>query len=137
MTFHRIENPLRFAGGYDLHLYCDHASDEHDLLEFPHEFYAETGAECRREAREKGWKINQDGTATCPKCVQRHRITSLAKRHRIVIKLNRQIGPHPVGSIHGVTSIVSHGGHTDYHCQYVIGEDTFVPASAADIVAEN
>lgn len=136
MEFGRHEDPLPLAGGYTLHLYCDHTSDEHSFEEFPHQFYAETGAECRREARQTGWKINRDGTATCPKCCQRHRLTSLAKRHRLVIKLTRQIQHHQAGSIHGVISVIPHGGHTDDHCQYVIDEDVFVPASAAAVVAQ-
>ena len=66
----KLENPLVLAGAYCLNLYCDHENDQHGFREFPHEFTSETGGECRREARARGWKIHRDGTATCPKCTK-------------------------------------------------------------------
>lgn len=68
------------AGGYSLDLYCDvDATIVYDQTEnrprffhiydeFPHKFFAETGPECRSEARKKGWIFRQDGTHRCPRC---------------------------------------------------------------------
>lgn len=67
-----------WAGAYALDLYCDNEDPDrkgaltdkfgHMYNEFPHQFSAETGAECRKAARKKGWIIKSDGTAICPKC---------------------------------------------------------------------
>lgn len=62
----------QYASGYTLDLYCDGATtscaDAWDT--FPHTFFAETFAQCAREAKEKGWKIHpRTRTATCPRCV--------------------------------------------------------------------
>ena len=66
------------VGCYTLDLYCDRFSvspgevtDEHGhwYNEFPHQFTAELGSECRAKAKQRGWKLNlKDGTALCPKC---------------------------------------------------------------------
>jgi hypothetical protein len=65
-------------GCYSLHLYCDNYSQssvgrgEHAFLEFPHEFTAELGSTCRKEAKEMGWTFNrQKDIAVCPKCNKR------------------------------------------------------------------
>jgi hypothetical protein len=59
----------QYAGGYSLHLYCDHINEQHDVLEFPHEFGGETFTESARYARKRGWVIHRKTrTATCPKC---------------------------------------------------------------------
>jgi len=69
-------------GGYALHLYCDNYEAEnsgvgnhdfpHEYDEFPHEYIAETGGACRKEARQAGWKFNiKTDRAICPKCVAR------------------------------------------------------------------
>lgn len=63
------------AGCYSLDLYCRHASAYPDQLhaydEFPHQFTAEHGSTCRREARKRGWIFHRDGEVTCPKCARR------------------------------------------------------------------
>lgn len=59
------------VGCYHLCLYCERKSAAHEFDEFPHEFTAEFGSECRAQARLKGWKLNKDGTAICPKCNKR------------------------------------------------------------------
>lgn len=61
------------AGCYLLHLYCDSGLDHTwaEMSKFPHEYTAETGAECRKEAKAAGWKLNPDRTAICPKCVKK------------------------------------------------------------------
>ncbi len=64
-------NPLRAAGCYSLHLYCKYDNPEHEWSEFPHEFTDELGSTCRKNARSLGWKLDADGTATCPKCSKR------------------------------------------------------------------
>lgn len=64
------------VGGYSLDLYCDlvevksgQVTDAlgHRYNEFPHEFYGQTGPECDRDARKRGWLISQKRTL-CPKC---------------------------------------------------------------------
>lgn len=60
------------AGGYSLHLYCDRKSTDHRYDEFPHEFFAELGTTCRKEARQLGWVIGTAGKEDiCPKCSKR------------------------------------------------------------------
>jgi hypothetical protein len=68
------------ASGYSLHLYCDNESagdvvhdaaakpGEHRYGEFPHQFTAETGGECRRDAKKDGWLFTRDGKHYCPRC---------------------------------------------------------------------
>lgn len=64
------------VGGYLLHLYCDAlpANDPiHGFDEFPHQFGhdRETGAQARKDARRKGWRLNlETGRAVCPKCAK-------------------------------------------------------------------
>lgn len=67
-------NPLQYASGYTLDLYCDTANEEgHDYGSTQGTAHAaftgETFAECAREARRAGWVIHRKTrTATCPKC---------------------------------------------------------------------
>jgi hypothetical protein len=58
------------ASGYALDLYCDkQEAPGHHYNEFPHQYSDEHRAECRRRAKQDGWKINwRKGTAICPKC---------------------------------------------------------------------
>jgi hypothetical protein len=57
-------------GCYTLDLYCD-ADAEHAWRAFPVQFSAETGEECRQQARRAGWKLTpKTGTAVCPDCVR-------------------------------------------------------------------
>lgn len=70
-------------GCYTLDLYCDctdvqsdtndssNASTTHVFREFPHQFTAELGSSCRKQAIRAGWVLHRDGTTTCPKCVIR------------------------------------------------------------------
>lgn len=64
------------VGGYSAHFYCDaydvapgqvvdQVGHKHD--EFPHQFYAETGADCDRQARARGWLVGRD-RVLCPRC---------------------------------------------------------------------
>lgn len=63
--------PEYCPGCYSLHLYCDHVNPNHRYDEFPWEIDGfETGAQARKYAKSKGWKLHRDGTATCPKCVR-------------------------------------------------------------------
>lgn len=61
-----------WAGAYSLHLYCENYDPNnlghHSWDEFPHQYIDELGTVCRAKARKAGWKINNDGTAYCPKC---------------------------------------------------------------------
>lgn len=65
----RHPNPMTVVGGYTLHLYCCMINQNHSWQDTKTtEFYAQTGAQCRRLARAQGWKFNRDNTATCPRC---------------------------------------------------------------------
>lgn len=75
-----------WAGIYSLDLYCDNQNLEkypyqytdvdgigrdkfgHIWSEFPHQYTAERGEDCRRKARKAGWILGNDGSAICPKC---------------------------------------------------------------------
>lgn len=63
-----LPQPLQFASGYSLHLYCKYLNPAHKFDEFPHEFFGEYGPDVFNEARAAGWVIHRDRTATCPKC---------------------------------------------------------------------
>lgn len=70
------DDPLQYASGYSLDLYCDHEYTEgecqrHAFNEFPHQYNGETFSQCAKAARSQGWKINvRDRTATCPACMK-------------------------------------------------------------------
>jgi len=67
----KYPDPLCYAAGYSLDLYCDYENDAHGFNEFPHTFTGETFTGCVRDARLKGWKIHKESrTATCPKCMK-------------------------------------------------------------------
>lgn len=69
------------VGCYSLDLYCDNPLETyfgqgatpigfHGFDEFPHQFIAETGENCRQQARKRGWKLDlQNHKAYCPRCV--------------------------------------------------------------------
>lgn len=71
MSATKLPNPIRCASGYSLDLYCDHLSEKHGFMEFPHQFFGEHGPQVFREARAAGWIIHRDRTATCPKCARK------------------------------------------------------------------
>jgi len=57
------------VSGYSMDLYCDMKNPEHGYREFPHQFFGESGGECRKAARRKGWIIEtRTRKAFCPKC---------------------------------------------------------------------
>ena len=62
------------VGCYDLNLYCDApkcTNGQYGLYPSQLEATAETGAECRREARRLGWWLSQKhGTCACPPCAR-------------------------------------------------------------------
>jgi hypothetical protein len=70
------------AGCYLLDLYCDTPGCENASCSgteatggrcSPGEFYAETGAQARSQARKAGWKLNlQTGHVLCPTCAAMH-----------------------------------------------------------------
>jgi len=71
--------PLQYAGCYLLDLYCDQLKAGpgdsttqdgiHGYAEFPHQFTGSTFGQCAKQAKAKGWRINQmKRTARCPKC---------------------------------------------------------------------
>lgn len=69
--FRKLQHPNGCPGCYTLDLYCDHTNPAHCWDEFPHQFLAETGGNCRKQAKARGWKLHRDDTATCPKCMKR------------------------------------------------------------------
>lgn len=64
----KIPHPIPVIGKYSLDLYCRYHNDGHDYGEFPHQFVGRSEGNCRRRARNRGWILHQDHTATCPKC---------------------------------------------------------------------
>lgn len=72
----KITEPIPYAGAYWLDLYCDHENEEHGQREFPHEFHGHTFANCMKQARDRGWVVHADRTATCPKCSGKKRRTA-------------------------------------------------------------
>lgn len=68
---------MSIVGCYSLDLYCDGEPDcqNGSCLHTggsPGQYSAETGSECRRQAREDGWILNlQEQTAVCPKCAKK------------------------------------------------------------------
>ena len=65
-----LPHPNAYASGYLLHLYCKWLNAAHVYDEFPHEYTGEYGPDVFREARQQGWIIHRDRTATCPKCAK-------------------------------------------------------------------
>jgi hypothetical protein len=70
---------MTWAGCYSLDLYCDREDEawpngRHSFQEFPHQYTAETGGECRAQARKAGWLVGKKGSyAICPKCSGKER----------------------------------------------------------------
>jgi len=63
------------VGGYSLHLYCDGARHAelhpNKLGSLDAEFAGHDEADCNRQARRKGWRLNkQQGKAYCPACIK-------------------------------------------------------------------
>ena len=61
------------VGCYTLDLYCENLGPwpdkhGHDFKEFPHQYTAELGSKCRKNAQRAGWKLTKDGRAYCPRC---------------------------------------------------------------------
>lgn len=78
MAYARVlnEEPMQYASGYSLNLYCDTENidgfNKHGWNEFPRTFTGETFNECAALARKEGWVIHRKTrTATCPKCAGR------------------------------------------------------------------
>lgn len=65
-----LASPELCPEGYELHAYCKYEFDEHEWSEFPHAFIGDDRASCRRQARNFGWLLHNDRTATCPKCAR-------------------------------------------------------------------
>lgn len=65
----KLQNPLHYASGYSLDLYCD--TDADGCFEMGM-FYGQSFADCARAAKAKGWAIHRKTrTATCPNCRKR------------------------------------------------------------------
>jgi hypothetical protein len=74
----KLIEPVQYASGYQLDLYCDHDNGRHPFNAFPSTYLGETFAECAAHARADGWAIHyRTRTATCPLCtVMRKRLAS-------------------------------------------------------------
>ena len=70
MKIKPLDNPNYLASGYTLHLYCKWLNEDHVYGEFPHQYTGEHGPAVFRKARQRGWIIHRDRTATCPKCAK-------------------------------------------------------------------
>ena len=66
-----LPQPITYASGYSLDLYCKWLTADHKFDEFPHQYTGEHGPEVFRRARQRGWIIHKDRTATCPKCAKK------------------------------------------------------------------
>lgn len=67
----KIADPIPYAACFTLDLYCDSEGVDHKWQEFPHQFTGHDKTETFRRARDKGWILHRDRTATCPKCAQK------------------------------------------------------------------
>jgi hypothetical protein len=83
MTFRELTSPNSCPGTYTLDCYCDHENDQHSFREFPHQYQGQTEGECKREARQDGWRFHHGGTATCPKCMKRKKTEKPAGSFRL------------------------------------------------------
>lgn len=78
----RSDDPMQYASGYTLDLYCDHwlssADEHHEWREFPHQITGESWGEVSQKARKRGWIIHvSTRTATCPKCSGKRKLKPL------------------------------------------------------------
>lgn len=70
LTKHK--EPIQFASGYSLDLYCKYINPDHVAAEFPAKFFGETFKDCKLDAIRDGWAIEVgERLATCPKCVRK------------------------------------------------------------------
>lgn len=64
---------MSWVGCYSLDLYCDNYKGGRDEIHgwgnFPVQYTAERGGDCRAQARAAGWRLGRDCSAICPKCV--------------------------------------------------------------------
>lgn len=73
------------VGGYTLDLYCDSELDQpygtkgHHGGDHAGTFYAQTGKECRRQARAAGWIFQRGRRAICPACAGDPRVKRQVK----------------------------------------------------------
>ena len=70
----RAKDPLHYAAGYSLDLYCDRAVESWKHRHCS-SFYGQTFGQCAKDARAEGWVIHKDRTATCPVCRLQPRVT--------------------------------------------------------------
>lgn len=64
----RVPDPIQYASGYSLDLYCDQDKHPPAIGTYMETFTGETFGQCARDARRKGWVIHKDQTSTCPFC---------------------------------------------------------------------
>ena len=70
--FKLLPNPLEYVSGYYMDVYCKYQNPDHDYDEFAHSAEScETHHEAVTQLRARGWRIHNDRTATCPKCMAR------------------------------------------------------------------
>lgn len=74
-VFRLMADPVLCPGTYSLDAYCKYENPDHSFEEFPHSAHGQTERKAQRHLRSKGWRFHNDGTATCPKCVARLRLS--------------------------------------------------------------
>lgn len=59
------------ASGYSMDLYCQVKGNQHAYRKGQAQFFGETWAECAKQAREAGWKIDKrKRECICPDCIK-------------------------------------------------------------------
>lgn len=72
---------MAYAAGFSLDLYCDNRAG-HPLGGGEAQFVGWTWAECARDARAKGWKLDrQSRAALCPRCKRAGVVLDTSVRH--------------------------------------------------------
>jgi hypothetical protein len=64
-------NPLPVVEGWAMDLYCKYTADViHDIDTHGVSYGGHTRADARAQAKEAGWILHRDGTATCRRCAK-------------------------------------------------------------------
>ena len=64
------ENPPVCPEGYTIDMYCRYTVNVIHDMDAKSSAYGRDRANARRAAKDKGWKLHRNGTATCPQCVR-------------------------------------------------------------------
>ena len=64
-----VGRPKKIDSAYKADFYCKYNNRAHVEGEFPLHLEGESWGDTIRKARDLGWVVHRDHTATCPKCV--------------------------------------------------------------------